>query len=123
MGSSDVQRRMYKRVQIEVKLRYLLPLDTFDRVWTASTFDIGQGGIGLVAEKPLKDGTAMIVELDPKYCDIKQEVIRIQAQVIWCEPKNGAHHMGVMFYYFNEKLRARVSAFVDAIDHLAPSPR
>ena len=51
--SEGTGRRMFKRIPLEVKLRYLLPLETFDQVYSASTFDIGNGGIGLEVESPI----------------------------------------------------------------------
>ena len=120
MRKSDMERRMYKRVSVAVKLRFLVPLETFERVYEASTFDVGKGGIGLVSDQPLKDGTAMIVELDPGRAGVEGELIRIQAQCIWCEAKGGQHHMGVMFYYFDEGLRERVGKFVDSLESPAP---
>lgn len=119
MLKPDVERRMYKRVAAEVNIRFLLPLETFDKVFTGSTFDIGRGGVGLIAEEPLKDGTAMIVEICPRARNINQDPLRLQAQCIWCEPKDGKYHIGIMFYYFDEELRARVAEFVDALDAFA----
>ena len=111
---------MYKRVDVEVGLRYLVPLKTFEQVHTASTADIGTGGLGLEVSEPMMDGTALIVELDPKGCGIDQEPIRLQAQCIWCEPNGDAFKVGIMFYYFDEGLRTRMSKFVEAVDNLTP---
>lgn len=119
MDKPDIERRMYKRVPIMVELRYLLPLDTFEKVYTASTFDMGKGGIGLASDTPLREGAAMIVELDPRKCEVDQEIIRLQAQCIWCEPKDDRYHMGVMFYFFDEELRLEVAKFVDALDQFS----
>ena len=119
MKKTDLEKRMYKRVAIEVSLRYLLPMNTFDKVYTASTFDIGKGGIGLTCDEALEDGTAMVIEIDPKQRDLDQPAFRVQAQCIWCEPKDGKFQIGVMFYYFDDDLRTQVSCFVDAIDSMA----
>lgn len=120
MQRQDIERRMYRRVNVEVGLRYLLPLETFDKVHTASTADIGTGGLGLEVTEPMKDGTALIIELSPEGCGIEQEPIRLQAQCIWCEPDAGVYKVGIMFYYFDEGLRSRMSEFVEAVENLAP---
>ncbi len=120
MKRQDIERRMYKRVDVEVGLRYLLPLETFDQVHPASTADIGTGGLGLEVSEPMMDGTALIIELRPEACGIEQEPIRLQAQCIWCEPINGKYKVGIMFYYFDEGLRTRMSTFVEAVEKLTP---
>lgn len=116
----DIERRMYKRVNVEVGLRYLVPLRSFDKVYTASTFDIGSGGIGLEVDDPMPDGTALVLELSPDKCGVEQDAIRLQAQCIWCEPKGDRYKVGIMFYYFDDELRDRVAKFVGALEDYAP---
>ena len=120
MKRQDIERRMYKRVDVEVGLRYLVPLVTFEQVLTASTADIGTGGLKLEVSEPMKDGTALIIELHPEQCGIDLEPIRLQAQCIWCEPAGDSFKVGIMFYYFDEGLRTRMSTFVEAVENLTP---
>ena len=52
----------------------------------------------------------MVIEIDPKQRGLDQAAFRVQAQCIWCEPKGGKFHIGVMFYYFDDDLSVLVNA-------------
>ncbi len=100
-----------------MKVRYLLPLRTFDQVYSAVTFDMGNGGMSLEVEGPIDEGADMILEFDPKECGLDQEIIRISAKSIWSVQEGGTSKIGAMFLFFDEHLRARVEEFVSGLTH------
>ena len=117
MVEQDVEHRLFGRILIRVKVRYLLPLMTFDQMHSAATFDIGKGGLGLEVEGPIEEGSDMILQFDPRECGLDQEIIRISAKSIWSVQKDGASKIGAMFVFFDEHLRARVEQFVSGLTH------
>lgn len=119
MTEEGAQQRLSQRIVLEVGLRYLVPLETFDRVHTATTCDIGHGGLVLEVDSSIREGTDLILELRPRDCGVDQELIRLQGNCIWCVSREGKHRVGIMFNSFDDHLRARVSRFLDGLHHLA----
>ena len=117
MVEQDIDHRLFSRILIRVKVRHLLPLKAFDQVYSAATFDIGRGGMGLEVEGPVEEGTDMILEFDPKECGLDQEVIRISAKSIWSVREHGTSKIGVMFVFLVEHMRARLEQFVSGLTH------
>ena len=118
MLQQDMERRLYKRIPREVKVRYLIPAKTFDQVYSAFTYDVGYGGIGLEMDSPIEEGSDILVELIPRDYGLDQEVIRILAKGIWCVTKEGKYRVGILFLFSGRHLQARVARFVDGLDHL-----
>ena len=78
----------------------------------------GHGGLALDVEPPIDEGTVLILELIPRSCGVDQELIRIQGNRICRVPAEGKHRVGNVFYFSDDRLRARVARFLDGLCHL-----
>ena len=114
-GPEGIQRRQHPRIDAKLSAEITI----YDEVFTATTRDISEGGVGLDLDRPLDEGQTLSLNLFLVVDEVEDETaapLKVKGKVAWCaETEDGAWAAGVRFEDIAENQRAWLKQFLGYI--------
>ncbi len=111
----SADNRKHSRYAVEVAAELTLATRTL----AAATQNVSEGGVGLVLDEPLAQGTPMQLALfltQDGIEDPDEEPFEVRATVAWTAPHEGGLHVaGVRFASITPAQRAQLTRFLAAL--------
>ncbi|HVY39412.1 MAG TPA: PilZ domain-containing protein [Polyangia bacterium] len=123
----DRSRQDYgtRRQHPRVTLRMSAEVRTPRAVFTATTRDLSEGGVGLSAEYPLEEGSEVVLGLFLVLDDVESDTppLWVKARVAWAaETDDNRFNAGVRFEVITEEQRKWLRQILAAMAKPAPPP-
>lgn len=113
-----------RRQHPRVTLRMSAEVRTARTVFTATTRDLSEGGVGLSAEYPLEEGSEVVLGLFLVLDDVESDTppLWVKARVAWAaETDDNRFNAGVRFEVITEDQRKWLRQILEAMARPAPA--
>jgi c-di-GMP-binding flagellar brake protein YcgR len=95
--AGGAQRRQHARIDAKLSAEITLG----EEIFTATTRDISEGGVGLDLDRPLPENTALVINLFLVIDEVEDETaapLKVRGKVAWCaERDEGEWSAGIRF--------------------------
>ena len=111
-------RRQHQRAAIRMSAE----VRTNDSVFTTTTRDLSEGGAGLTSDRPLEEGTEIVLGLFLVLDDVESDTppLWVKGRVAWCaEGDDDRYNAGVRFEVITDEQRAWLR---QVLNEIAPPP-
>lgn len=115
MPQAKAERREYHRLEISIPVHYLLPKPGKPVEISASTRDIGGGGICLESEGPVSLRSPLEIQIK---LPTGTHPIAIHGKVVWCKKTSSSvnkYRVGIAFHGVNEEDRREIIGYIEKI--------
>ncbi|HEY3357306.1 MAG TPA: PilZ domain-containing protein [Polyangia bacterium] len=96
-AAAGIQRRQHARIDVKLSAEITLG----EEIFTATTRDISEGGVGLNLDRPLPEATALSLNLFLVVDEVEDErsaPLKVRGKVAWCaESDEGEWAAGIRF--------------------------